>query len=73
MANSCSWCYTDVIFLLWFQIEVGSTNVRVGSTIFGAREYKNKPSTSTDATQTSTANPEQTAETLQNQDINHKS
>lgn len=26
-----------------FQIEMGSTNVRIGSTIFGAREYKNKP------------------------------
>ncbi|XP_008117867.1 pyridoxal phosphate homeostasis protein isoform X2 [Anolis carolinensis] len=27
-----------------FQIEVGSTNVRIGSTIFGERDYSNKPS-----------------------------
>lgn len=26
-----------------FQIEVGSTNIRVGSTIFGTREYPNTP------------------------------
>lgn len=25
------------------QIEVGSTNVRIGSTIFGERDYPNKP------------------------------
>ena len=37
-------------FYLWFknlmvlQIEVGSTNVRIGSTIFGAREYPKKES-----------------------------
>lgn len=28
--------------LLLMQIEMGSTNVRVGSTIFGAREYPKK-------------------------------
>jgi len=39
-------CLLTVVFnfllLLLFQIEMGSTNVRVGSTIFGAREYPAK-------------------------------
>ena len=26
----------------YLQVEMGSTNVRVGSTIFGARDYENK-------------------------------
>lgn len=34
------------IVFLFFQIEVGSTNIRVGSTIFGTREYPNTPSPS---------------------------
>jgi uncharacterized pyridoxal phosphate-containing UPF0001 family protein len=29
-------------FFVFLQIEMGSTNVRVGSTIFGAREYPKK-------------------------------
>lgn len=33
--------------ILQFQIEVGSTNVRVGSTIFGERFYGNKKSSTT--------------------------
>ena len=32
--------------LYFLQIEVGSTNVRVGSTIFGERNYPNKAATS---------------------------
>ena len=32
-----------------FQIEVGSNNVRVGSTIFGARESKPKTTRKTDS------------------------
>lgn len=34
------------VTLLGSQIEVGSTNVRVGSVIFGHREYPNTPDTS---------------------------
>ena len=40
-------CTRPVIVLYFFhQIEVGSTNVRVGSTIFGTREYPTTPSPS---------------------------
>jgi len=44
-----------------FQIEVGSTNVRVGSTIFGAREYKGvvMPSAGGEQTLTSLSTPEE--------------
>ncbi len=44
-------CVSIFIYVhVWFenlvvlQIEVGSTNVRIGSTIFGAREYPKKES-----------------------------
>lgn len=39
-----------LIFVISYtQIEIGSCNVRVGSTIFGAREYKSKEKPSTTA------------------------
>ncbi len=38
---------------------MGSTNVRVGSTIFGARAYKNKPDTSPTEASTCSQTPTQ--------------
>jgi hypothetical protein len=43
--------------LLFLQIELGSTNVRVGSTIFGAREPKN-PNNETKGNIDSEVNPQ---------------
>lgn len=39
-------CEHVCVLYFFFQIEVGSTNIRVGSTIFGTREYPNTPSPS---------------------------
>lgn len=37
-ASLCNW----LVVTCFFQIEMGSTNVRIGSTIFGPREYPKK-------------------------------
>jgi hypothetical protein len=62
--------------MLTFQIELGSSNVRVGSTIFGARVYKTESSSGKEhdqAPSTSAATPSNTAEQLQKLEIKDKS
>lgn len=48
-----------------FQIEVGSTNIRVGSTIFGTREYPNTPSPSPEKRPEVTEVSEEAAKTME--------
>lgn len=37
-----TWRVAQLLLSVSLQIEVGSTNVRIGSTIFGERDYSNK-------------------------------
>lgn len=58
---SATWQVAQLLLSVSSQIEVGSTNVRIGSTIFGERDYSNKaaggkaPAETKDKTETTIA------------------
>lgn len=54
-----------IFFYYFFQISVGSTNVRIGSTIFGARDYSAKAQ-ATNNDKTKDQNPSSSAQTKEN-------
>ena len=65
------WFSSKWLFLAaLFQIALGSTNVRVGSTIFGARVYKNKPGVDTPAPSTTFRDVQEATEKIENLDVN---
>lgn len=42
LKNCEVWLEQVDLWIIYLQIEMGSTNVRIGSTIFGPREYAKK-------------------------------